>query len=578
MSKFILSIANSIASFFEAPAHSKGQEPDFGNYNEYLNNTKPTQEMLSEHSETIMSNMPLITIIILANDKSTEEISSSINSITAQSYKNIEIILTCSSQQKRLKEWADCAFLHTVCLDSSEQDLIAAAIKKTLGDYILFLPSGDTLEPDTVYQVASNINALGESLGVVYMDDDCIINGKKTNPNFKPDFSPNTLFSENYIGNAFFVKRSIYDVCGGLYGSSPESIFDYTLRATSLAHRISHIAYVGYSYAQKRPSLNQQKARSILDTHIKREKHRGHAVAGLYEGSFRLHYIIPKKSDITIIVICHGNTDILRQCLEQIEDNSTYDKYKIIIADMGIADSRLRRYYNALKNTGAAQILSFAPNTSQAKALNMCASKADSHFLIFMDYSIRILSADWMESMMECGVSKNSGTVGAKIITPDNRIVHSGYVVGMCGWWHSPFFGLPDGYNSRLFNEYVNTIRDVSALSSMCMLISSDTFNNIGCFDESFKVSGADVDLCLRLLHKRHNNIYTPYARAMFSDANYAGPVVTEQDNIRCYDMCRDMLIHGDPFYNPAYDYAATTPSIATNPYPAIRLNPNYNK
>ena len=111
----------------------------------------------------------------------------------------------------------------------------------------------------------------------------------------------------------------------------------------------------------------------------------------------------------------------------------------------------------------------------------------------------------------------------------------------------------------------------------MCMMIKSDAFNDIRGFDESFSHSGEDIDICVRFIRKHLLNVYTPYAKAIYSDASYKGPNISEKDNIRCYDTCRDFLINGDPFYNPAYDYASLKPLIAASQYPAIELNKNFN-
>lgn len=54
-----------------------------------------------------------------------------------------------------------------------------------------------------------NSEKAGRNLQYIYSDSDTINdNGKRENPDCKPDYSWNTLLSFNYIGNVFAVKDS----------------------------------------------------------------------------------------------------------------------------------------------------------------------------------------------------------------------------------------------------------------------------------------------------------------------------------------------------------------------------------
>lgn len=59
-------------------------------------------------------------------------------------------------------------------------------------------------------------------------------------------------------------------------------------------------------------------------------------------------------------------------------------------------------------------------------------------------------------------------------------------------------------------NLYLNTKRNVAAITAACLMMRKELFIEVGGFDEEFRVTYNDVDLGLRLLEKGLLNIYNP--------------------------------------------------------------------
>src|SRR5439155_24762048 len=92
-----------------------------------------------------------------------------------------------------------------VCSDAAE----------AAGEYLAFLGPGDELEPEALGEVALRLAA--QPLDVVYADDDESDSaGRRTNPRFKPDWSPELLLSTMYLGGLLVVRRSLFEDVGGL--------------------------------------------------------------------------------------------------------------------------------------------------------------------------------------------------------------------------------------------------------------------------------------------------------------------------------------------------------------------------
>jgi GT2 family glycosyltransferase len=105
----------------------------------------------------------------------------------------------------------------------------------------------------------------------------------------------------------------------------------------------------------------------------------------------------------------------------------------------------------------------------------------------------------------------------------------------------------------------VKTIRNYSAVTAACMLMSRKIFNEVGGFDERLAVAFNDVDLCLRVHEAGYRNVYTPYAELFHYESKSRG----YDDNLSKVDLATaeralmldrwGEIIENDPYYNPHY-------------------------
>jgi GT2 family glycosyltransferase len=153
------------------------------------------------------------------------------------------------------------------------------------------------------------------------------------------------------------------------------------------------------------------------------------------------------------------------------------------------------------------------------------------------------------------------GVVGVKLLHADGRIQHAGVVVGLNGFADHPFAG------SR---EHLSTIygrsewyRNYSAVTGACLMIRRELFERIGGFDEQLVLCGNDVDLCLRVRALGYQVLYTPFARLLhLENATRGASAIPPGDYIRSYAAYQDLLMSGDPYFNPNLSTWSTTPQF----------------
>ena len=175
----------------------------------------------------------------------------------------------------------------------------------------------------------------------------------------------------------------------------------------------------------------------------------------------------------------------------------------------------------------------------------------------YLTTTLKILSPDWIERLLEHAQRPEVGAVGGKLLYPDGRIQHAGVVAGMVGAAGHPHKFFPDnhiGYHGRLHMVY-----NVSAVTGAMMMLAKDKFQQVGGLDEeNLAIAYNDIDLCLKLLDKGYLNVFSPHCKATHYESVSRGyedspeklaRLKREQNHF--LTTWKEFLAAGDPYYNP---------------------------
>src|SRR5581483_10071692 len=115
------------------------------------------------------------------------------------------------------------------------------ALQMASGDYVAFLDHDDTLAPHALAYVCETLNRCPDA-ELIYSDEDKIDRkGKRFDPFFKPDWSPDLLLSENYICHLLVMRQDLIQKIGTFHSDCDGSQdYDLILRAAEHARRIEH--------------------------------------------------------------------------------------------------------------------------------------------------------------------------------------------------------------------------------------------------------------------------------------------------------------------------------------------------
>ena len=163
-------------------------------------------------------------------------LSECLDSILNQTYKNFEICIaddhslneetinTLKEYEKRDKR------IKVVYRDKNGMISAASnsAIKIAKGEFIVLVDNDDTIDENALYYFAKALNE-NKNIDMIYSDEDKLdMKGKRCEPHFKPDWSPDTFMCLNYICHLTAIRKSIVDEIGG-FRSEFDGSQDYDL-------------------------------------------------------------------------------------------------------------------------------------------------------------------------------------------------------------------------------------------------------------------------------------------------------------------------------------------------------------
>lgn len=221
----------------------------------------PGAEELERQRNEKFESMPLISIVVPAYETREEFLSELIDSVTAQSYENWELILADASESGRVKA---CVERKQAVLEKKQAGKIKyhalyanegisansnRGIRHAEGEYIGLLDHDDLLTPDALYEMVKAVNTLAEQdvhARLLYSDEDkCDEGGRRFyEPNIKSNFNFDFLLSNNYICHFLLMEARLMKELKLRSGFDGAQDYDLILRAAGRI-REEEIAHVG---------------------------------------------------------------------------------------------------------------------------------------------------------------------------------------------------------------------------------------------------------------------------------------------------------------------------------------------
>lgn len=506
---------------------------------------------------------PFISILTPVFDVPEDWLRRCIESVLAQAYDRWELCLVddASTQPhvwRVLREYSKRDARIRIERSPVNGGIVAASAKcleLARGDFVALLDHDDELAPEALFEVGSAIWS-DPTLDVLYTDEDKLDErGRRVEPFFKPDWSPDLLLSFNYACHLTVLRRTLAVESGGFRrGYDGSQDHDLLLRATERTDRIRHLSKVLYHWRKVPGSAAAERdakpyafdsSRRAVEDALRR---RGIAADATmpFPGIVRVRRRLAAPPLVTIIVPTRDRCDLLRTLVGGIEARTSYPEWELVVLDNGSIEPESVAYLKDLAHRH--RVLSWDGPFNWSALNNHCVRHARGSVLLFLNNDVDVLDPGWLEALVEHAVRPEVGAVGAKLLYPDGTIQHAGVVLGIRGVAGHAFKHFP-GDHPGYFGQAL-AIRDCSAVTGACLMTRREVFDEVGGFDERLRVAFNDIDYCLRLRARGYLNVYTPFAVLHHHESATRRTLHPEADEAAMVDRWRDVLA-SDPYYSP---------------------------
>ena len=584
-------------------------------YQIWIEKNTPNEDELEKQKTTKFTYAPKISVVVPMYNTDEKFFQDLIESLNNQTYANWELCLADGSPKKNEnleKYYEKNKKIKYNFLGKNEgiSENTNEAIKMATGDYVGFLDHDDILSEEALFQVVKVINQ-DLKTDFIYTDEDKIDeNYERFEPYFKPDYSPETLECNNYITHFVVVKKEIIEKIGKLNSEfNGAQDFDFVLRATKVANKITHISKVLYhwrvhknstAYIADTKNYAFEAGKKVIEADLKREGKSatvefGQEVPGIY----KIKYEVIGNPKVSILIPNKDNIKLLKKCITSILKFTTYENYEINIIENNSEKKETFKYYEELVKNSKIKILNFNKHTvfdingekslenktlnkgleknnieknienietkenelqkvsefNYSALINFGVKNVDGEFVLQLNNDTKLITKDWLELFIGYAQNSEIGAVGARLYYEDKTIQHAGIIVGVSGIAGNALVNLPYGKHAYFGREAAT--RNVLAVTGACLFARRSLYYEVGFMDEKeFKVAFNDVDFCLKLYENGYRNVYNPYIELIHYESKSRGYEISEEKEERFEKEANNFkrkwskYIKYDPYYN----------------------------
>lgn len=413
---------------------------------------------------------------------------------------------------------------------------------------VLKLP-GDRLRPFSLDAIRRTIHEHPDAVAL-YTDCDILdFRGRRSSPDFKPSWSPDTLRSWFYTHGLAAFRRDWFARLPSPAPLSDNTIYRFWLRFADLwlalpadnrppIVRIPGILLHRTTPIRINPDLGTRAEKQAIDEPRANITFEIANLKSEYAETPRVSVVIPSRD----------HAEDLSACLKSIRLRTDYPDVEIVIVDNGSVDPAAL----ALLRDPALRVVRDAAPFNFSRLCNAGARAATGSVLLFLNNDTEVLSPDWLRRMLAFALQPHVGAVGARLLYPDGTLQHSGVAKVGDGPTHV-FSQMPEDTP----NPRVQFPGNWSAVTGACLMVERRKFDEVGGFDETYPVAFNDVDFCFRLLEAGYFNVLEPRARLLHKEFATRGS--DRQDPTRraaMFDALRRLYerhpaLRDDPGYNP---------------------------
>lgn len=511
--------------------------------------------------------LPALQLIVLVDKESEDFLVRMIDAISAQIFHDWHALVIisrgCSESifHKAMSITQTSPQFHVIM----QNDVAEDTLKPADGRHVVIAAGSILLCEHALYMFA-RAAVQKDNFALIYADEDILDKlGNRDMPVFKPKYSPALAEQTNYFGRCLFIRSTDWVRLDMVQAIKEESFA---------------IDRFVFSFLDK-PNEKRTSRKAI-----------GHIPAILFHDLSASHATITRPIDLTevdahlpsfsIIIPTRDHVDLLRPCIESIEQCTDYPRAKIeiIIVDNGSVYDATLSFFATLASEGRARILQDAGGFNFSRLNNVAAAEATHDILLFVNNDTVLDDALWLRRIAHFVTQEDVAAVGGKLLYPDRTIQHGGVVLGIQGVAGHDQVGLQEHDDSAR----LDVTREMSAVTGACLAMRREVFNELGGFDTVAAIAFNDTLLCLAALKAGYRNIFIKEPLLIHHESKSRGyddkpeRVAAFRREAAYARRRHNDLFRDDPYYSPNLCLQAINelafPPRCSKPWRVVRRDP----
>jgi GT2 family glycosyltransferase len=447
------------------------------------------------------------------------------------------------------------------------------ALAAVRGSIVVLLDHDDLLAPTALERVAEVFDA-DDLVDYVYSDEDVLVDGRRTDPFYKPDWSPERLRNQMYTCHvSAFRTEVVRDVGGFRDGVEGSQDWDLVLRVTEVARRIVHVPEVLYHWRvvptsvlageDVKPYAYESAARALAE-HAERVGLDVEVVEQTPRGYFRLVRVHREHPLVSIVIPTRCSRGVVwgvervmvLEAVRSIVERSSWPELEVVLvvdrpdpAELAAHDQVMAELAELLGDRLV--VVDWDRPFNFSEKCNAGAAAASGEHLVFLNDDVEVIDGNWLEVLVGFTREPDVGAAGLRLVFSDGRLQHGGHVLLGGNPGHLMFGMSPEDTANRMA---LSLDREVAGVTAACLAIRAEVFDEVGGFSTLFAGNYNDVDLCCKLRHCGYRVVVSAQASLYHFESVTRDPTVGEHE----LALLRRRWWHeltADPYYNPNYGH-----------------------
>ncbi|UUQ63858.1 glycosyltransferase [Pseudomonas fuscovaginae UPB0736] len=504
---------------------------------------------------------PKIVPVVIDEQGSSAMLGITLRSLEEQLYApELTLVLSAACTEASL----DGKVFHLPLADDWREQLNGLLPQLEGGDWFYLLRAGDRLREPALLVLAERIVAQ-PAIRCAYSDEGALRDGESAGPVFRPDFNLDLMRSYPYVGRALAFQRKGFVELGGfdvVQGElAPQDLLWRMVESdgTCVVYHIAEVQLESVSSFSQWLSSPEVRALAagVTEAHLNRLGIAHRIDSGDDSPLTRVEYLHASRPLVSIILVSKDQCAALQRCIDTLLERTAYAEYELLLVDNGSESAEARVWFDGMAQLGGERlrVLSYPQQGNAAAVRNFAAQQARGEYLLLLNPYAVITNGQWLDEMLAQAQRPEVGVVGAKLFSPEGRVLHAGVILGLRGPAGLPFYGevmQSAGYMYRL-----QAVHDLSAVGADCMLVRKSLFDSLGGLDEeSFAHTLNEVDFCLRVGQSNHLVVWTPFAQLALGAV--PGVVLGVEEQVLRQNEEKSFyqrwlpIVARDPAYNPS--------------------------